>query len=218
MSWTSSDGAHPPEPLIKGAFLTPASFTADGKRLLFFEQKPGSGSLIKTVEVKNESGRPQVGEPQLFLETPSTNPFPAFSPDGRWVAYASAEAGVYEVYVRAFPDSGTRRFPVSTNGGNIATWSSNGRELFYLNEDRRIMVASYTVKASSFILDPPRLWSDKQLANIGISSSFDLTPSGKRFAVLMPAEASSSREPQNHITLVLNFFDELRRRVPAVPR
>jgi serine/threonine-protein kinase len=140
--------------------LTPVSFTADGKRLLFFEQKPGSGAMIKTVEVKNDSGRPQVAEPQLFLETPSSNPFPAISPDGRWIAYASAEGGVYEVYVRAFPDSG-KRFRVSTNGGNIAMWSPNGRELFYLNEDQRIMVASYTVKDKSFIIDPPRLWSNK---------------------------------------------------------
>jgi Tol biopolymer transport system component len=79
--------------------------------------------------------------PEVFLQTASSNPYPAFSSDGRWLAYADAESGSYEVYVRAFPDKGTR-WLISNGGGTMPVWSRNGRELFYRTEDSRIMVAS----------------------------------------------------------------------------
>ena len=88
-----------------------------------------------------------------------------------------------------------------------------GKELFYRTEDQRIMVTTYTVKGDSFIADTPRVWSEKQLANTGITSNFDLAPDGKRFAVVMPADNPEPRETRSHVTLVVNFFDEVRRRV-----
>ena len=73
-------------------------------------------------------------------------------------------------------------------------------------------VANYTVKGETFVADKPRVWFGKQLANIGLSPNFDLVPDGKRFAVLMPAQSAEPRETQSHVTLALNFFDEVRRR------
>jgi Tol biopolymer transport system component/tRNA A-37 threonylcarbamoyl transferase component Bud32 len=213
--WTPADGADKPKPLTKSQRLQfPTSFTPDGSRLALFEQEPGGRALIKTVPLRGNSGQPLPGEPELFLETPTTNSYPAFSPDGRWLAYASSESGVYEVYVRAFPDRGTKRL-ISTSGGNFPVWSRNGRELFYRTEDQRIMVATYTVKGDSFAADTPRVWSERQLVNTGLTLNFDLAPDGKRFAVLMPAENPEPRETRSHLTLVLNFFDEVRRRAPA---
>jgi WD40-like Beta Propeller Repeat len=214
MSWTSADGAHQPEPLTKGHLQTPFSFTSDGKLLFYFEQNAGNGALIQMAEVKSDSGKLQVGQPKLFLETSSSNPFPAVSYDGKWVAYAAAGTGAYEIYVRSFPD-GRTQWPVSTNGGSFPMWSRNGRELFYRSEDNRIMVVTYTVKGDSFIASPPRLWSDKQILNVGLVSSVDLAPDGNRIAVLFPAESAGPAERQNHVTLFLNFFDELRGRLAA---
>src|SRR5262245_49870497 len=98
-----------PQLLTKSSRLqTPASFTSRGDQLLFFEQVPDGGALIQTVPVRDNSGRPEAGEPKVFLQTSGGNPFPSFSPDGRWVAYASADSGIYEVYVRAFPDRGMK--------------------------------------------------------------------------------------------------------------
>ena len=77
------------------------------------------------------------------------------------------------------------------------------------------MVANYTVKGESFVADKPGVWSGKQLANIGLSPNFDLAPDGKRFVVLTPAESPEPRETQSHVSLVVNFFDEVRRRVAA---
>ena len=77
------------------------------------------------------------------------------------------------------------------------------------------MVVNYTVKGDSFVADKPRVWFGKQLANLGGAVNLDLAPDGKRFVVLTPADSPEPRETQSHVTLVVNFFDEIRRRVPA---
>ena len=93
-------------------------------------------------------------------------------------------------------------------------WSRTERELFYRDEDSRIMVATYTANGDTFVADKPRVWSEKRLANTGLTPLFDLAPDGKRFAVLVAEEGREPPAVQNHVTLILNFFDELRRRVP----
>jgi hypothetical protein len=75
------------------------------------------------------------------------------------------------------------------------------------------MVANYTVKGESFIPDKPRVWFGKRLANVGLAVNLDLGPDGKRFVALMPAESLKPRENPNHVMLVMNFFNEVRRRV-----
>ncbi len=214
MFWTRADGAGKPQPLTQSkARQLPASFTPDGTRLVFSEVTPGAGAEIRTVPVESGSGKLRAGEPQSFLKMPA-NAFAAFSPNGRWLAYANTEAGQYEVYVRSFPDKGAQ-VQISNAGGVMPVWSRNGHELFYRTEDQRIMVANYTVKGESFVADKPRVWFGKQLANIGLDVNFDLAPDGKRFVVLMPADSSEPRETQSHVKIVTNFFDEVRRRMAA---
>jgi serine/threonine-protein kinase len=213
--WTRADGAERPQPLTKSQNLQfPSSFTADGKRLAFYEVNPGRGGSIQTVPIAIDAGQPRAGEPQLFRQTPSANSFPEFSPDGRWLAYASSESGIYEVYVRAFPDRG-KQSQISTGGGNVPVWSRAGNELFYRTDDHRLMVTTYTVTGDSFVAGKTRLWSDKKILNFGLDRSFDLAPDGKRFAVVMSAKNPEPQETQRNVMLVLNFFDEVRRRVAA---
>jgi serine/threonine-protein kinase len=92
-------------------------------------------------------------------------------------------------------------------------WSRNGHELFFETSDNHIMVATYTVKGDSFVADKPRMWSEKQLgtATGGVANS-DLAPDGKRIVALMPVETAEGQKAQNHVTFLLNFFDEVRRR------
>jgi serine/threonine-protein kinase len=215
--WTRADGAGKPQSLTTSKALQfPNSFTPDG-RLVFAEITP-AGGLIRTIPVDGSSGQMRAGTPESFLQTAAALPYPAFSPDGRWLAYADAESGTYEVYVRAFPDKGTR-WPISSGGGTMPVWSRNGHELFYRTEDsRHIMVASYKVTGDSFDAEKPRSWSEKPLENTGLTSNYDLDPNGKRFAVLMPAEGPESPTVQSHVMLITNFFDELRRRVPVESR
>jgi serine/threonine-protein kinase len=211
--WTHADGAGKPQPLTRSTTLQlPSSFTPDGTRLVFCEMTPGAGGEIRTVRIESASGQLKAAKPEAFLKTPTISTFANFSPDGRWLAYANAEGGIYEVYVRAFPDNGTK-VQISNAGGVMPLWSRNGHELFYRTEDQRIMVANYTVKGESFVADKPRVWFGKHLANLGLTINLDLAPDGKRFAVLMPAESPEPRETQSHVMLAINFFDEIRRRV-----
>jgi serine/threonine-protein kinase len=209
MLWTRGDGAGRPQPLTRSqAIQIPGSFTRDGTTLVYSEVNPG-GAEIRTVAISNQSGQLSAGESKLFLKTATGNAFAAVSPDGRWLAYADAEGGRYDVYVRAFPDNGTKE-QVSNAGGFMPIWSRTGRELFYRTEDERIMVADYTVREGAFKPEKPRVWF---VASTGLGTNLDLAPDGKRFVAVMPAERSTSKESQSHVSLVVNFFDEVRRRV-----
>jgi hypothetical protein len=94
--------------------------------------------------------------------------------------------------VRAFPDNGGK-WLISKGGGILPVWSHSGRELFYRTEDQQIMVVTYTVEGDSFIPDNPRLWTQKRLADTGTLRNLDITPDGKRFVVLMPAEGAEEQ-------------------------
>jgi hypothetical protein len=139
----------------------------------------------------------------------------------RWIAYSSDETGPYEVYVRPFPGgapSGSGKWQISVGGGAHPMWSRNGRELFYEATDNRIMVTTYTARADSFAADKPRPWSNTQILDptgAGGPWDLDLAPDGKRFAVFPRPEASGEQKGSVHVTVLLNFFDELRRRVPT---
>jgi len=140
---------------------------------------------------------------------------PSFSPDGRWLAYASNESGAFQVYVRAFPDRGGK-WQISNSGGVYPVWSRNGREIFFETLDNRIMVSAYTMKGDSFAADKPRMWSEQRVVGVpGAVRNFDLAPDGKRIAALMPAEAPEDQKAQNHLIFLQNFFDEVRRRTAA---
>ena len=93
-------------------------------------------------------------------------------------------------------------------GGGTPIWSRNGRELFYL-ADRQIMVSDYTVRGSSFEASKPRLWSKQRLLPTAFMS-FDLAPDGRQSAVVPDSSVSPT---EVRVTMLLNFFDELRRRV-----
>ena len=91
--------------------------------------------------------------------------------------------------------------------------SPNGRELFYIGLDSHIMVADYTATGSSFSSNKPRAWSDRQIWHAS-GVNFDLAPDGKHFAIFPLPEAAEDKGPA-HVTFLLNFFDELRRKVPV---
>jgi serine/threonine-protein kinase len=190
--------------------VVPTSFTPDGKRLLFFERWPNRAAL-QTVAIEENAGRLQAGTPELFREIPVGPADAQFSPDGRWIAYASSESGVYEIYVRAFPDDG-RQWAVSSGGGNYAKWSRTANELFYRTQDQLLMVASYSIANGAFVAARPRVWSQRRLFNSGLTQNFDVAPDGRRFAVQISAEEPGSQDA-HPVMLQVNFFDEVRRRV-----
>jgi Tol biopolymer transport system component/predicted Ser/Thr protein kinase len=215
--WVRSDGGGKPQLLIQGKNpLYPFSFAPDGKRLTYNEANPTTAYDIWTTPIESDGAGLRAGKPQIFLQTSADERNGTFSSDGRWLAYASNESGNYEVYVRAFPDKGSK-WQISNAGGVYPVWSRNGQELFFRADDNRIMVAPYVAKTDSFVSGKPRVWSDKRLADFGTIgiSNYDVAPDGKRIAALMPVEGAEAQQSQNHVIFLENFSDELQRKVSS---
>jgi Tol biopolymer transport system component len=219
--WQRADGTGDAQRLVESKNLQqPGSWHPSGKFLAFEELNPQTNFdlMILPLEGDEASGwRP--GKPTVFLNSPFSEREPMFSADGRWLAYHSNESGRTEVYVQPFPGPGGK-WQISTGGGVYPTWSRRRRELFYGTPSGQIMVAAFTVKGDSFRAEPPRLWSDARYVVRGMTRPFDLHPDGKRVA--LAAAQTPGGANQDHVTIIFNFFDELRRiapvRFPPCPR
>ena len=213
--WMRADGGGEKQRLSESTDqLFADSFSPDGRRLAYSELNPKTGADLWTIPLDlSDPDHPKPGKPEPFLQTSGQEFMAKFSPDGRWIAYYSDESGRNEVYVRPFPGPGGK-WQISSGGGNLPIWSSTARQLFYQTLDAYIMVADYTVEGDSFIAEKPRLWSDTPIRNLAIVNS-DLAADGKRFAVFPLSEPNAEDKGAPHVTFLLNFFDELRRSVPA---
>lgn len=218
MFWSRADGAVQLQPLALPRTISyPMSFSPDGKRLAYEEFNNASSSTggimqIWTVPIEENGGQLQAGKPEQFLKTQFRDTAPAFSPDGRWIAYVSNASGVNQVYVRAFPppESGQGgQWQISNSDGISPVWSRDGHELLYRSGDQ-IMAAGYSVKDNVFVAEKPRLWATK----LGGATHFDLSPDGKRLIVLAPVDPPQAPKAEHEVTFLFNFFDELRRKVP----
>jgi len=206
-----ADGAGQPKALIEsGANPLPWSFAPDGKWLAYAD--PEAGKLqIWTVPLEEQGGQLKAGKPEQFLKSGFSDGFPAFSPDGRWLAYQSNESGKDEVYVRAFrpPAAGQgEKSQISNNGGVAPRWSRNGHDLLYRSGDQ-IMAASYSVKGDTFVAEKPRVWISK-LDGI----EWDLAPDGKRALALHQGESADAPKPDHELVFLQNFLDYLRQKAP----
>jgi Tol biopolymer transport system component len=212
MFWVRADGSEQPRKLVEGR---PHSFSPDGRTLIYTIPRDGIPDLWTVTIDASDPEHPKAGKPEAFLNTPAVEVDGMFSPDGRWVAYASSESGREEMFVRPFPPSreGGGKVRVSTAGGKFPSWSRTARELFFLGEDNRIMVATYTVSPGGIEFTKPRVWSERPVRRTLVFRSLDLHPDGKRFAVLPLGEEELKRD-RSQVTVILNFFEELKRRVP----
>jgi serine/threonine-protein kinase len=210
LSWARADGGTP-QPLLQSPTIQiPWTLTPNGDRLAYHEVNASSAFDLWTVPIHRDERGLHAGTPELYLRTASYEVYPSFSPDGRWLAYGSNESGTWEVYVRRFPDDGTK-IQVSVNGGRIPRWSLDGRDLFYRTDGQRLMVVRYTARSGSFVPDAPRPWGPARLADTGVLPNFDLAPDG-RIVALIPAGAPVLPQQDNHVTLLTGFFGELARR------
>jgi len=205
--WVRANGSGEAEPLPGGRGGPPRSFTPTG-RLAF-----DIGNEIWTAPLEGDAEHPRLGAAERFVDAGTPVPEAEFSPDGRWMAYVTAEQGIAEVFVRPFPGTGGRR-QISTGGGHFPVWSRDGKQLFFLGPDQRIRVTDYTASGDSFSHGPLRVWSTTPLGDLGVNTGYDLEPNGKRFAAILDPEDAGAPKPITSVTVLLNFFDDLRRRVP----
>ena len=157
--WKRADGAGDAQRLSENKNdQYHSSWRPDGKFLAFTQSNPETRSDIMILPIEgNEKSGWMPREPKVFLNSPYDVTTPVFSPDGRWLAYASNESGNYEVYVRPFPGPGGQ-WQISTKGGRFPKWSRNGKELFYRAQDSKLMVVAYTASGDSFVAGKPQLW------------------------------------------------------------
>jgi serine/threonine-protein kinase len=215
LQWIRSDGSGGPQRLLDNLNSPrPWSISGDGRFAAYYDRSSDTGFDIWTFALDlRDPDHPKAGKPEPFLRTAADEMIPIFSHDGRWIAYRSIEAGSPELYVRPFPATGGGRWQISSGGGLYPRWSPSGHELLYETIDNRIMAVEYTVDAGSFIAGRRRVWSEKPLFYTG-SSNFDLAPDGKRLVVFSPIEAAAGEKGSVHVTMLLNFFDEVRRKLP----
>jgi Tol biopolymer transport system component len=153
---------------------------------------------------------------QPLVTTRFAESYPAFSPDGRWLAYASDEAGRLEVYVQPFPGPGPRQ-QVSTQGGTAPAWSHDGRELFYITAETRGGQAAATSMMSvpvtlspTFTASTPHTLFTGRYGATALVRGYDVTQDSKRFLMVQQKERMPLAADQ--IVLVEHWIDELKRR------
>jgi serine/threonine-protein kinase len=214
--WMRTDGSEAAGTLlaIPDAALLPWSFDGSGRRLAFYQRGASDeGSVtfdLWTVPVTVDGDALTAGTPEPFVVSDAFEIYPAFSPDGRWIAHVSMEEDAYQIYVRQYPDSG-RKWRVSDQGGTVAAWSPDGRRLFYQSLDHRVMAVDFRVVDGEFQPEPPQLWIDAQLADTGMGPGFEVAPDGRLVALMAPP-GSVPPQGASNVTLVLNFFAEVKRR------
>ena len=203
--WNAANGRNQEERLTTSENLqTPVSVSPDGKRVAYTDVDRLTGNDIWVVSLDGDRAA------QPFLKTPASESNAHFSPDGRWLAYASDESGRIEVYVQPFPGPGGK-WTISTDGGNEPVWSRDGRELFYRNGDA-VMAVPIT-SHPTFAAGLPRRLFSAQFEPTGTGTSgYDVSPDGRRFLMIQPTEPEP---PATQVNIVINWFEELRRLVPS---
>ncbi len=207
-----SSGSGNEELLLKSAF--PEDWSPDGRYLLYNFSDPKIGNRDLWV-LPDPAGPPENHKPIPYLQTPFSKGQGQFSPDGHWIAYTSDESGPsqYQVYVQSFP-AGAGKFQVSTGtGGTQPRWRRDGKEIFYLAADGKLMAVE-TQTAPTFEAGAPRALFDPQISRgrmpAWVYYRYDVTADGKRFLVSSgPAALESSASAP--ITVVVNWLAALKR-------
>ncbi len=151
-------------------------------------------------------------QPRPVLQTPASEIDAQFSPDGRFLAYASNESGRYEVYVRPFPNVEEGKWQISTQGGREPIWARSGNELFYRSGDG-MMTVDMKTQPTLRTGTPRQLFEDPyRRAPNPNTAHYDVSADDQRF--LMVQEASQEAEA-SQLNVVLNWFEELKRLVPT---
>ena len=181
---------------------SPESFSRDGRFLVFMEQHPATGNDLWILDRSTE---PPTSSP--LIVTPFSERDPRISPDGRWLAYQSDRTGRTQVHVRPLNVDGSDR-TISVDGGSEPRWSADSGEFFFRNGDL-MMVADVQAGDNLVVGEPRVLFEAGYDASDGIN--YDVSPDGKTFVMI----ETDPRGDGRRLELVLNWFEELKARVPV---
>jgi serine/threonine protein kinase len=207
----SAAGGGIPQPLLSSAdsrempipqnLLVPSDWSSKGD-LMCSVPAPGSGYDLYVLPV-TIAGNAKLAK---FVESRNDQMHGNFSPDGHLVAYTSNENDRFQIYVETFPKSQWKQ-PVSTNGGYEPRWSADGRELYYLSEDRKLMVVSVGAGPTPTFGPPRPLFQTRVAAGVTtLRTHYVPSRDGKRFLVNVATDTAASP-----ITVELNWAAALKK-------
>jgi serine/threonine protein kinase/Tol biopolymer transport system component len=187
-----SSGMGQPELLLEGDAKNlqnwPNDWSPDGKSLIYAVGDLVGAAQLWVLPLTGEDRKPKSLMPSGFMTMEAR-----YSPDGHWIAYTSNESGKFEVYV--VPSSGNGgKWQISSGGGQQALWRRDGKELFYLSSDDKLMSVPIKLNADSVQADAPRpLFSlaNSILSVNGLVAPYDVTADGKRFIVVTIEQGKS---------------------------
>jgi len=199
--WKSSSGAGADELLLKSDRINmPNDWSSDGRFLLFRSTDPQMGRDLWVLPVSGDK------KPFPFVKSPYEEREGQFSPNGKWIAYQSNESGRFQIYVQPFPGPGGK-FQISVNGGAQPRWNKNGKEIFYLSLDSKMMAAPVRLSPDDQALEagPPVALFAVRIAGgplPGISKQqYAVSSDGQRFLVNLTANEGAA----STITLIWNW-------------
>ena len=217
--WKSADGSGTAELLLtmeeSVSSIYPYDWSPDGTTLFLYATLPETGRDVGMVSIEG----PGTWEP--LIQTAAEEWAPTLSPNGRWLAYTSDETGRSEVYVQRFPELEDRR-PVSVGGGYRPTWSPDGRELLYLRAPAgppdaamRVILDIEEGDPPSLIVGTPEPLFSWRYFGAPDLRYYDVSSDGQRFLVIGSGVPADLGVTTPEITVVLNWFEELKARVPV---
>jgi Tol biopolymer transport system component len=175
----------------------PCDWSPDGRFLLYYVPDPKTGTDLWVLPLDGPK------KPFTFLQTEANELWGQFSPDGRWVAYQSNETGRFEIYVRAFRGPGVQTL-LSTAGGVYPRWSPDGKELYYVAPDARLMAVPIHATAKTMQAGvPSALFQTRKVGGglnvISRGHQYDVAPDGR---FLIDVETGATPTP---LTLLMNW-------------
>src|SRR5213080_2860591 len=177
-----------------------ARWSPDGKWLLFQTDiaSPGSGDILGI--------RPGIDTaPVPVVATTFTEMSPAFSPDGRWLAYSSNETGEDAIYVVPFPNTSAGKWAISTGAGTEPVWSHRGNELFYRDGSGNLVAVAVNTTPRFSLGRSTALFSAAGFTSFRFTPKYAVAPDDQRFLMIRPLETSTDK-----LIVVENWFEELR--------
>jgi serine/threonine-protein kinase len=203
---TPVDGSAPAKELLTLPLTQiPRAASPTGDELIYEETYADRPNTLWRMPLR------EPGEPRPLFGAGAGEMMPTYSPDGKWVGYVSMQSGHNEVNVRASTGEGSI-WQISNGGGVEPVWSVNGRELFYRTDDK--MMAVDVVQSTPMSFGKPRvLFEGSFLFGPTEGQGFDVSRDGSRFLMLKPER----RWEATPLSVIVNWFDDLRRRVPASP-
>jgi serine/threonine protein kinase len=184
----------------ESSFLWPTDWLPDGR--IAIQSRDTKARTAVDVGVVSVADRKAV----TLLGTSFDERNPQFSPDGRWLAYASNESGSFEIYVQPFPGMG-QKWQVSSAGGATPRWRRDGKEIFFFKLPEKMLMSAEVKPGSTFEVGEPRPLFQTQVKWSDFGTQYDVSPDGSRFLIttLVGEERSEA------LTVVQNWLARLKK-------